>query len=225
MTSPLRIAYVIGQLTHGGTECQLYELVRNLDRDSFNPLVCSLSSGGYWADHIRAQGIDVVELHRRGHYDVLRFWKLYRLLLRWKPDIVQTMLWSANSYGRIASRLAGVPRVIACERAVDPSKGALKVSLDRLLDRFTDPGQRTQDPFRHPASCLEVMWKGKAEGEQIFIQEGHPHLKTLPHTGHIDFEQVTIRQSQTHIGFGSMDRQPLQSGGPPGQTISPLAFE
>ncbi len=138
MTPPLRIAYVIGQLTHGGTEGQLYELVRNLDRDRFIPLVCALSSGGYWADQIRAQGIDVLELQRRGHYDILRFWKLYQLLQRWKPDIVQTMLWSANSYGRIASRLAGVSTVIACERVAGHSKGALKVVVDRLLDRFTD---------------------------------------------------------------------------------------
>ncbi len=49
----IKIIYIIGQLGKGGAEVQLYELVKGLNKERFDPMVVSLSEGGYWADKIR----------------------------------------------------------------------------------------------------------------------------------------------------------------------------
>ena len=44
MSRPVSIGLVIGQLTHGGAERQLYELAKRMDRSRFEPIVISLST-------------------------------------------------------------------------------------------------------------------------------------------------------------------------------------
>src|SRR5437870_6616601 len=101
---PHRIAYVIGELGKGGAEYQLYELLRHLDRRRFTPRVFVLAPGGWWVDPIRALGVPVEEIPRRGPADVRRLARLRVALRRFAPHVVHTILWSGNSYGRLADR-------------------------------------------------------------------------------------------------------------------------
>ena len=41
----IRILYIIGSLGIGGTERQLIELVKNLDRREYEPLICCKRGG------------------------------------------------------------------------------------------------------------------------------------------------------------------------------------
>src|SRR6185312_10449653 len=93
-----RIAYVIGELGKGGAEYQLHELLRHLDRAEFTPKVFALAEGGYWGDAIRALGIPVEALARRGSADTTRLRALRRSLAAFAPDVLHTVLWSANCY-------------------------------------------------------------------------------------------------------------------------------
>src|SRR4030067_452745 len=112
----IKICYIIGQLTVGGAERQLYELVKGINREKFYPVVISLSEGGYWSKEIQQLGIQVIEMRRRKNIEFARLFKLIRLLKMIKPEIVHTYLFPANSYGRIASILSKVPVIIASER-------------------------------------------------------------------------------------------------------------
>lgn len=134
--TPLRVAYVIGELGKGGAEWQLYALLRGLDRSRFQPRVFALATGGYWADPIRALGVTVEELEHRGSADVRRLGRLRRALRRFAPHILHTILWSGNSYGRLAAIGLGIPIVIAAERNVI-RRPAWQIALERLLDRTT----------------------------------------------------------------------------------------
>ncbi len=137
MGSPYRIAYVIGELGKGGAEFQLHELLRQLDRSEFTPLVFSLSQGGYWAGAIRALGIPVEELSRRGSADLSRVTRLREALRAFGPHILHTILWAGNCYGRLAALRLGIPVRIAAERntIVRP---CWQVMVERALDRGTD---------------------------------------------------------------------------------------
>jgi glycosyltransferase involved in cell wall biosynthesis len=53
-------------------------------------------------------------------------------------DLVQTYLWTANTWARLAARLAGVRYVVASERNVDIWEEAYKRLLGRWLARSTD---------------------------------------------------------------------------------------
>ena len=136
----IKICYVIGQLSRGGAEKQLYELVKGINRERFSPVVISLSSGGCWASEFRKLNIQVIELQRRKNREFTRLFRLIKLFRTIKPDIVHTYLFSANSYGRIAAIIAGAPVVIASERSLPETgkdKNGYQVFLDRILAFFS----------------------------------------------------------------------------------------
>ncbi len=135
--APYRIAYVIGELGKGGAEYQLHELLRMLDRSLFEPRVYSLAPGGYWAGAIRGLGVRVEELARRGSADLARLARLRARLREFAPHVLHTLLWSANSYGRLAALRLGIPVVIAAERNAI-RRPPWQVVVERLLDRSTD---------------------------------------------------------------------------------------
>jgi len=132
-----RIAYVIGELGKGGAEYQLHELLRHLDRTLFEPVVIALNEGGYWSDPIRRLGVRVEELPRRSSADVSRLGRLRAALRKFEPHVLHTLLWSANSYGRVAALGLGIPVVIAAERNAI-RRAAWQVAVERLLARATD---------------------------------------------------------------------------------------
>src|SRR5437870_5017049 len=134
---PYRIAYVIGELGEGGVEYQLHELLRHLDRRRFAPGVFLLASGGWWVEPIRALGVPVEEIPRRGPADLRRLAPLRAALRRFAPHVLHTILWSGNSYGRLAALGLAIPVVIAAERVVMPHR-AWQMVVERALDRVTD---------------------------------------------------------------------------------------
>src|SRR5262249_14422280 len=137
LAAPYRIAYVIGELTKGGAEYQLHELLRHLDRRLFAPCVFALAVGGWWAEAIRRLGIRVEEVPRRGSGDVWRLARLRARLRAFAPDVLHTILWPGNSYRRMAALGRGTRVVIAAERNVVTS-GHWQVLLERVLGRTTD---------------------------------------------------------------------------------------
>jgi glycosyltransferase involved in cell wall biosynthesis len=133
----MKIAYVIGELGKGGAEYQLHELLRHLDRAVFEPRVFVLAPGGWWVDPIRRLGVVVEELPRRGSADVARLARLRAALARFAPQILHTILWPGNCYGRLAALGLGIPLVIAAERNVVPYR-RWQILLERALARTTD---------------------------------------------------------------------------------------
>jgi len=132
----VRVAYVIGGLGKGGAEYQLVELLRHLDRRHVAPTVVSLSADGHWAAAIRALGIPVVQIPQRHRLEPRRLWRLRQLLRELRPDVLHTILWSGNSYGRLAALGLGIPVVVAAERNVIHRPGWQR-AMERLLDRST----------------------------------------------------------------------------------------
>ncbi|MCW5891927.1 MAG: glycosyltransferase [bacterium] len=132
-----RIAYVIGELGKGGAEYQLYELLRGLDRARFEPAVFALAAGGYWAGPLRELGVPVHELAARGSADAGRLLRLRRALRAFAPRLLHTVLWSGNSYGRLAATGLGIPIVLTAERNVIARPG-WQIAVERVLDRLTD---------------------------------------------------------------------------------------
>jgi len=128
---------VIGELGKGGAEYQLYELLRGLDRTRWDPTVFSLAAGGYWAEPMRALGVPVHELAARGSADVGRLRRLRQALRAHAPDVLHTVLWSGNSYGRLAAIGLGIPLVITAERNVI-ERPRWQIAVERALDRMTD---------------------------------------------------------------------------------------
>ncbi len=133
---PRRILQIIPTLDQSGAEKQLTLLAKGLPREEFEVHVCALTRGGPLEVDLATAGIPVTLIGKRWKCDPYAFWRLWRFVQRLKPDLVHTWLFAANAYGRAAALLAGVKRLVAAERCVDPWK-SWELWFDRFLAKHT----------------------------------------------------------------------------------------
>lgn len=133
-----RVALIIPTMDRGGAEKQLCLLAQNLPRDRFDVHVILLTRDGPRSEDLRQAGIPVTVIGKRFKADPSALFRLRSELKRLKPDVVHTWLFAANSFGRAAAKMAGVKRILAAERCVDPWKTAGHFFIDRYLARHTE---------------------------------------------------------------------------------------
>jgi glycosyltransferase involved in cell wall biosynthesis len=110
---------LISSLEHGGAERQVVELVRNIDRKRFDPVVCSLSDVNPLADHLPDPARELVVVKKRSKYDFSTVRRVAAVMKERRILIVHAFLFDAEMVARLAARRAGVPVVIASERNTD----------------------------------------------------------------------------------------------------------
>lgn len=140
---PYRVALCITDLDVGGAEVALVKLATRLDRERFSPVVYCLGPRpkrpeASCAAKLESAGIAVHCLGARRWRDAVRVvGRLAGLLRAQRPHVLQSFLFHANVAGRIAARLAGVPRVVAGIRVAE-RKAGWHLWLDRLTSRWVD---------------------------------------------------------------------------------------
>jgi glycosyltransferase involved in cell wall biosynthesis len=132
-----KITMIIPTLVQGGAEKQMSLLAAGLPKSEFDVRVIALTSGGPWHDFLNKHGIPVTVIGKRFKFDPFSFWSLYRELKRKPADLVHTWIFAANSYGRLAAKLARIQYQVAGERCVDLWKSEFHFMIDRYLDRWT----------------------------------------------------------------------------------------
>ena len=95
----INLVLSIRSLNIGGAERQFIELVKNIDKNKFNILVCTMY-GGVQEDIIKnIQNIKYVNLEKNGRYDFIRFYKNYkRVLKEFNPDVIYSFLGEMNLF-------------------------------------------------------------------------------------------------------------------------------
>ncbi len=130
------LVHMLSSAQVGGSEKQAVMLLEGLDPARFEPSVIVFRPGPLEAK-LRALA-RVVVLDKRRKVDAPFFVRLV-LALRWlEPDIVHTWDSTANLWGGLASRVAGVPHHVVSEGELDLWKGPLWHRLDRRLGRWAD---------------------------------------------------------------------------------------
>lgn len=118
--APVPIAFCITELDRGGAERALSQLVLGLNRDEWSPRVFCLGPRGHFADVIEAGGVMVECFDASGLLSLPRvLLRLTLALRRFRPRILQTFLFHANIVGRVAGRLARVPRIVSGIRVAE----------------------------------------------------------------------------------------------------------
>ena len=164
----IRIGYVIGQLSYGGAERQLYELSRGLDAKRFQCFVYCLSERTFpYGDMIREAGVEVRILKPHGHFDLTRILKLAHLLHKDRIDILHSFLFHANGYAWPARPLAGGPHLVTSARNCQ-AIGWLRDWVNRLAFQRSDAivcnGEAVRSfigrHYRAPAEKCAVIYNG-----------------------------------------------------------------
>jgi len=123
----LKILYAINRMDVGGSQTHLVQVLRLLDRQRFDPVLCVLSGEGSLLDDARATGARILDGRVRTGFKSLKVLPaamgLARRLRSEAPDIVHNYLLRANAVGSVAARLARVPIVLASKRGCHEMKG------------------------------------------------------------------------------------------------------
>jgi glycosyltransferase involved in cell wall biosynthesis len=134
----LKVLQLIPTLDRSGAEKQMVLLATGLPRDRFQVEVATLTRLGPFETELKEAGIHVTALGKRFKVDVVALVRVVQFLKAGAFDIVQTWIFAANTYGRVAARLAGTPVVVVAEMAVDLWKGRQERFLDRRLATWCD---------------------------------------------------------------------------------------
>jgi glycosyltransferase involved in cell wall biosynthesis len=140
----IHIFFLIRSLNIGGTECQLVELIRGLDKNAFEITVALFYDEGTLRNELIAiEGVKYIPLFKSGRWDFIRFCtRLITVLRRLRPHILYSFLPDANLVGLILGRLVCVKRIVWGVRAsnMDVSRydwlARLSLSLSAFLSRF-----------------------------------------------------------------------------------------
>ncbi len=114
----VKVALVL-EATQGGTRRHVIDLLYGLDPARFDllPVVSPRSDGEFQPDLERmwteGRRVEVIPMRRQPAplRDLLALWRLWRLFRRERPDVVHAHGSKGGLLGRLAARLAGVPRI------------------------------------------------------------------------------------------------------------------
>ncbi len=137
------VVFVVSGLNMGGMESQLTSLLETpvelsrhwrvtlltLTRDRNEELVRRLEK----------RGVRIVLVDRQASGFPQFLFRLVRAIRHEEPDVVHTLLsGSSGTWGRVAARLAGVPRVAHSDRSLNPINTRVHRLIGPIIDRFTD---------------------------------------------------------------------------------------
>lgn len=171
----LRILFLIRSLDHGGAERQLALLARELKRRGHRVAVAVFYAGGPLTADMHAAGIELIDLGKKGRWDILPFLgRLAGLVRRMRPHILHGYLPVSDILATLVAGLAGRgTRLVFGVRASDMDLSrydrlaALAYRLEARLARFADAaicnsaaGRRAVIERGFPPGICEVVPNG-----------------------------------------------------------------
>jgi glycosyltransferase involved in cell wall biosynthesis len=148
----IRILRVIGRLNVGGPAIHVVLLAERLDPARYESLVVTGREGPREGDYLALRGRSMPGLivlpglrrHLRPWTDLTLVVRLFRLIRRYRPHIVETHTAKAGALGRLAAWLARAPVILhiyhghVFEGYFSPLQTRLYLAIDRWLARRTD---------------------------------------------------------------------------------------
>ncbi|MGH2516455.1 MAG: glycosyltransferase [Ktedonobacterales bacterium] len=170
-TAPVRVLYLMEGFDAGGAERRFLRMARGLDRERFHLSVAALRLGGPLEAEMRACGVPILPLERRGRFDLTPILRLRRSLRAERIQVVHAMHWLSNLTAALAA--ATLPHVAVVGSTVGmvytaSRGGRYRLALDRQLtwrrlDRMTINSASLRDYLAscgYPQSRLSVVLNG-----------------------------------------------------------------
>lgn len=187
---PLKVALVIEDLEVGGAERVVIDTARELHHRGYHVDVVCLRKSGRMAWQVTEAGIQLHVMKKRHAVDLLMLRRLVKLLKKLEVDVVHTHMFTANTWGRLAAWLGGVPVVVTTEHNVDTWKNFIHLRVDRLL-----------------APCSSKVVAVSDEVRRFYLEHEHldPGQLVTVRNGVDVPETLTAEDVRREFGFGPDD--------------------
>jgi glycosyltransferase involved in cell wall biosynthesis len=168
MPAPIPVLLMVRELNLCGSERQMAEIAKALDRSRFDPRVGCFRPAGLRADDLRAAGVPIVHFPVPSLLSIKGALRIAAYIRQRNIRLVHTFDTPANLYGVPAARLAGSAVVISSQR-VDRSlwpawqRHALRIT-DRLVDGIVVNCEflrrHLRDDEKAPAGLIHLCYNG-----------------------------------------------------------------
>jgi glycosyltransferase involved in cell wall biosynthesis len=164
-----RLTFLIRSLDYGGAERHLLTLVRALNKERFSVTVLYFYGGGRLEDELRASGVRMISLGKRGRWDLFGFtWRLVKQLRALRPDFLHSFLVEPNLLTVLLKPLLPSVRVVWGVRAS-------RVHFENY-DRFSRLTFRLQCFFSRFADLIIF---NSERGRDYHLSQGFPAQKSM----------------------------------------------
>lgn len=107
----MKITHIIVGLDNGGAEAILFQLIKRTRAD-ITHFVISMRDTGYYGPQLTPLGVEVATLNMSKRLsDLSSASKIFGIIKRQKPDLVQTWMYHANLVGGTVAALSGVSKI------------------------------------------------------------------------------------------------------------------
>lgn len=135
---PIPILHLITDLSIGGAQTSLRNLVTRLDHSEFDITVACLNNGdSAIAQSIKASGIPVIDLNMTSKFRLDALWRFYKLLTENQPKILHSWMYHPNIIGRLLGRVTHIPVIITSRRNTVIGS-AWREKINRCTSRLDD---------------------------------------------------------------------------------------
>lgn len=173
---------MVRELNQGGSERQMAEMAKALDRSRFDPRVGCFRPGGLRADDLRAAGVPIVHFPVPSMASVSGALRIAAYIRDQNIRLVHTFDTPANLYGVPAARMAGSAVVVSSQRVDRALWPPVQRHALRLTDRLVDGivvnceflRRHLRDEERVPAGLIHLCYNG------IDTREFQPHGGARP---------------------------------------------
>lgn len=140
-SSPSPVMLMVRALGSGGTERQVTEIAKALDRDRFSPHVGCFEDDGFHAPELRASGVPVLRMQMRSFLSrdsVHAFLAMRRYFRTHGIRLVHTFDYPMNVFCAPAAKLLRVPVVLSSQRSYRDLIPSKYIPMIRITDRLVD---------------------------------------------------------------------------------------
>ncbi len=132
-----RILFLSVTLAAGGEQKQLAQVLQNLDRQCYEPIVCCIRPLKQLDEDIRRLGVPIVSLGIKNHWNLLRVIREIRRVIHLNNvDLIHLGIFGSDFQGLLAAISAGKPAVAILQSMFDLSARARVDKSNGLAWRF-----------------------------------------------------------------------------------------
>ena len=104
-----KICHISGTTLPGGGPEHIYQLLKRMNRNEWEVIICTSSDGSYW-EKFNSLKVSTRDLPLR-QLSLLTTFKLFTILRKEKPDLIHTHGRGPGLYGRIIGKVLNIPVV------------------------------------------------------------------------------------------------------------------
>jgi glycosyltransferase involved in cell wall biosynthesis len=131
----VKVSFFLGSLAIGGTQKNVVNILKNIDREKFEPRLCCLFSGGPFEKEINPLNIPTLICNYGPIYDIRTYLKIIYFFRG--SDILHCFGYPTIYFGVLFGWLAGAHIIVAMQDR-DVWKKWYHVLLDKLIRPFVD---------------------------------------------------------------------------------------